>query len=89
MGPLVAAGAVFMFASLLASSYGLVNASLDANSQAVARNPIFVGMVGYSSCFLWSAIEGFVHHRNARKRMALGLADPVVTNRFFVWACSA
>jgi hypothetical protein len=81
----VIAGCVFMSGSLLASAVALANAAPDANSQHVARIPIFVGMVGYAGCFLWSAIEGLVHHANARKRLALGLADAVVANRFLLW----
>jgi hypothetical protein len=82
---IVAAGSAFMFASLLATAHALTNAPADANSQHVARTPIFFGMVGYCGCFLWSAIEGFVQHRSARKRLALGLADAVVVNRFLLW----
>src|SRR5262249_38139567 len=37
------------------------------------------------ACFLWTAIEGFVHHRLALRRLALGLADPVIANRFLLW----
>jgi hypothetical protein len=81
----VAVGSCFMAASLLGSVHALVNAPPDANSQAVARNPVFVGMIGYSGCFLWSAIEGFVQHRAARRRVALGLGDPAVANRFLLW----
>jgi hypothetical protein len=31
------------------------------------------------------AVESLRYHALLRRRMALGLADPVVTNRFFVW----
>ena len=36
----------------------------------------------------WTAIEGFRHHRMMRKRLVLGLAEPVVTNRFLLWGIS-
>ena len=42
-------------------------------------------MVGYAASFLWTAVEGLVHHRSALRRLALGLADPVVANRFLLW----
>jgi hypothetical protein len=83
---IVVAGALIMLASLLASTYALVNAAPEANSQAVVRTPIFLGMIGYSGCFLWTAIEGLVQYRNARRRLALGLADAIVVNRFLLWA---
>ena len=37
------------------------------------------------SAFLWLAIESFLYWRTLRKRLALGLAEPLVTNRFFLW----
>lgn len=34
----------------------------------------------------WTGIESIVYHRRLRRRLALGLADPVVCNRFALWA---
>jgi len=34
---------------------------------------------------IWVTIEGFVNYRSASKRMALGLCDPLVANRFLIW----
>jgi hypothetical protein len=45
-----------------------------------------VGMVSLS--FLWTAVESLDYHRMLRRRLALGLADPVVVNRFLLWAFS-
>ena len=36
--------------------------------------------------YVWTAFEGFRYYGMMKKRMALGLADPVVTNRFLLWA---
>ena len=36
--------------------------------------------------FAWAAVEPFLYWRGARRRMRLGLADPVVTNRFLLWS---
>ena len=33
----------------------------------------------------WASFESFRYWRAMRKREALGLADPVVTNRFLLW----
>jgi len=33
----------------------------------------------------WTGVESFRYYGLMRKRMTLGLADPVLTNRFFVW----
>jgi hypothetical protein len=82
----VAGGVFFMASGTIAAGIALAGAPPEASSQAVARNGIFVSMIGFCGCFLWSAIEGFVHYGNARKRLALGLADAVVVDRFRLWA---
>jgi len=38
-----------------------------------------VGVLG------WNAAESFAYWLRMRRRLRLGLADPVVTNRFFLW----
>ncbi len=83
---IVIAGACFMAVGLLVSGWALAHAAPDAASQLVAQNGLFIGMIGYCGCFLWTAIEGFVHYQGARRRLALGLADAVVVNRFWLWA---
>lgn len=35
--------------------------------------------------YAWTAVEGFRYHALMRRRLALGLADPVVANRFLLW----
>lgn len=37
------------------------------------------------ACWGWVAFESFGYWRRQRRRLALGLADPVVTNRFLLW----
>jgi hypothetical protein len=82
---LVAAGGAVMLASLVGATAALVKADAEATSFLVAREWLALAMVGYTACFLWTAIEGIVHHGMAVKRMALGLSDPVTTNRFLLW----
>ncbi len=38
---------------------------------------------------LWTAIESLLYWRRMRKRVSLGLADPLVANRFLLWAIAA
>jgi hypothetical protein len=45
---------------------------------------VLMGVLGLA--FLWTSIESFRYYRMLRRRMAVGLADAVVTNRFFLWA---
>ncbi len=39
----------------------------------------------YVLAFGWASLESLRYYRLMRRRRSLGLADPVVTNRFFVW----
>jgi hypothetical protein len=39
--------------------------------------------------FAWAAIESLHYHEKMKKRMALGLADPVVTQQIYMWGVSA
>ncbi len=82
---IVGLGCLFMLAGLVGASHALATAPPEASSQLVARTWLSVSMVGYCGCFLWSAVEGFVQYGMARKRMALGLVDAVVANRFLLW----
>ena len=41
------------------------------------------------ACLLWGATESFVYWTKMRLRVRLGLADPVVSNRFLMWAIGA
>ena len=47
------------------------------------------GRIGMTPHFVltfgWVSLESLRYYALMRKRQALGLADPVVTNRFFVW----
>jgi hypothetical protein len=38
-----------------------------------------------SLCYAWLGLEGMLEWRSSRRRLALGLADPVVSNRFLMW----
>lgn len=38
--------------------------------------------------YAWTAVEAFRYYGMLRRRLSLGLADPVVTNRFFLWFLS-
>ena len=79
-------------AILVWSGYGITHAFLStANSEesaALARTPLGVMVLVLMLSYVWTALEGMRYYRMMRKRMALGLADPVVTNRFFLWGCS-
>ena len=37
----------------------------------------------------WASLEALSHHAKLRRRLALGLADPLTTNRLLLWALAA
>lgn len=49
----------------------------------------YVGFAGRAGAFLWAALEALRYHGMMRRRLVLGLADPVVTDRFRLWAISS
>jgi hypothetical protein len=49
----------------------------------------WAGLLARGGSFAWCAIEALLYHRRMRRRMRLGLADPVVANRFLLWAVAS
>jgi len=78
--------------ALVWSGVAIVQAYLSSSDTAVitARaKPGLTAMVAVLALsYVWTALEGLRYYRMMRKRMALGLADPVVTNRFLLWTFS-
>ncbi len=63
----------------------LVHGDPSLSSALATRQPTALFLVGSAGCFLWSGIEGGVQFARARRRLAVGLSDPVVVNRFLLW----
>ena len=86
------AGAAVAVASLalVACAAGMIHAS----NQAVRIEDTFpllrpwalllVGLIAIA--FGWTSVESFLYYRLLKRRLTLALADPVVTNRFLLWA---
>lgn len=69
-------------------THAFISYSDPAEITAQARSPL-AGMVAVLALsYVWTAFEGFRYYRMMRKRMALGLAEAVVTNRFLLWTLS-
>ena len=83
---LLVAVAIAMPVCLVGASIGLVRAEPRTLSVTATGLWLLLCQIGYGGSFVWGAIEGFTHHRIAAKRLALGLADPVVVNRFLLFA---
>jgi hypothetical protein len=62
-------------------------ASADRALRAVVVGAPWSKGIGTISmiCYAWLGIEGLLEWSKSRKRLALGLADPVVSNRFLMW----
>jgi hypothetical protein len=51
--------------------------------------PLSMGIVSaIAICFAWNASESLVYYNTLRRRMTLGLSDPVLVNRFLLWGLS-
>jgi hypothetical protein len=78
--------AVLWFAALLCG-WGTVD-SVWAQLSGGPPPPLHwrLGLDGsFLILFCWISIDALAYFGKMRRRMAVGLADPVVTNRFFVW----
>lgn len=65
------------------ASSGFSHVPQEVDASYVIRSVLHVG------CLLWGSIEALRYWRMMRRRTRLGLADPVVTNRFFLWGVGA
>lgn len=66
-------------------NYAAITYSNPAESQAHVRPAVATVLTVLALAWGWTALEGLRYYRMMKKRMALGLADPVVTNRFLLW----
>lgn len=75
-----------------ADAIALVTTGIEAEATGQAPPPVLRGALGLAT-LLWAGIESLRYYGLMRKRQALGMADPVVTDRFRLWAiamlCSA
>jgi hypothetical protein len=57
---------------------------------AESRGPwYFLGLATRAAAFVWGAAEALAYWMRLRRRLALGLADAVVTNRMLLWGASS
>ena len=72
---------------LVAGMLGLVVYAVAHGSTTVLAGPgVFaVSSALYVGTMAWSAVESITYWTQMRRRMGLGLADPLVTNRFLLW----
>jgi hypothetical protein len=79
LGAAIAAVALGMAASVAAGAReGFAAADYGAG--------YWLGLALRAGGFLWAACESLRHHALLRRRLRLGLADPVVADRFRLWS---
>lgn len=77
---------VVLLATVAGSVAAVASAAPDETTYAATRNwsSLQIGATGV--CFGWTAIESLRHWRRMRRRLAIGLADPVLAHRFLLWS---
>jgi len=82
---LCVAGLVVLFAHFVIVA-GIV-AKLERMSDAIDATRQWAQLSLSAGCAasLWTGLEALRYHVMLRRRLALGLADPTVTNRFLLW----
>ncbi len=58
----------------------------DWEGFSISNGWFWLEWVGYTLPFGWAGSEAFVQYRQARRRVRLGLCDPLVCNRYLLWA---
>ncbi len=83
---IVVAAAIALATCLIGAARRFVAAPPDALSVVAAGGWMLACQILYGGAFAWSAAEGLHQFVASRRRLALGLADPLVTDRFRLFA---
>lgn len=74
----------------LFASWGSVSIAPSAPSASAmppeVRPYVSLMVAVWGVAFLWTGVESFRFHAKMRRRLLLGLGDPLVANRFLLWA---
>ena len=79
-------GVLGILGSGLTTWHTIVNPGIARVSDPLSRVGSAMLSAAFALGFCWTSIEAFLYRGALGKRLALGLADPVVVNRFSVWA---
>jgi hypothetical protein len=61
----------------------------DWEGYSISNGWFWLEWVGYTIPFGWAGAEAFGQYRQARRRLPLGLCEPLVCNRFLLWSLFA
>jgi len=76
---------VYGSAILLVAGVGGSVWSGDLEGFSVSSPWFWAEWTGYTVPYVWAGAEALAHHRRARRRLRLGLCDPLVCNRYLLW----
>jgi hypothetical protein len=76
---------VRVVAAVMLAGYVGIGASGDFTLRLVPGVAYWITWAARTSVFLWLLIESFRYWGMQRRRLQLGLADPLVANRFLLW----
>jgi hypothetical protein len=85
---LAGAGVSLLLANLVLRVHdAIVQSELRLGGEAVGQSLLQAGPVCVA--YLWTAWESLRYYAQMRRRLRLGLADPVIVDRFLLWGCMA
>ncbi len=74
----------------MAGIFVVLGTSDNSTSADQARGAFFwLGVLGRAGAGFWAASESFLWWSRMRRRLELGLADPVICNRFLIWGLAS
>jgi len=66
------------------------NSIIVGKTYAGPSEPIqWLGISARLATYFWGTLESFIFWRKLKKRVLIGLAEPVITNRVFMWCVAA
>jgi hypothetical protein len=78
--------AVALPVCLAGATHALAAAPPEMLSAQATGGWLLFCQFGYGGAFVWSAVEGLSNYSSARRRVAIGLLEPAVANRFLLFA---
>jgi len=58
----------------------------DWEGFSISNRWFWLEWLGFTFPFGWAGSEAFIQYRRARRRLDLGLCDPLICNRYLLWA---
>jgi hypothetical protein len=78
---------VVIACTLLLVAGGAASSLAGGNFNAIDDPGYLTEWVGYTVPCVWMCCEGAISHAAAKKRVRFGLCDPIVANRYLLFAC--